>query len=247
MNTKNRTELVSIALALAFLGACASNPNKAKDIEKVDTRAAYQGESIGMNDNKEVIIQKQTGADVELRNLGWQSYDLERKIQSDHELLTRCREELADPRLGGSGSITDIPEIDTLKPPSQVKDELGIAANGQLKVVKKEMYLERLNAEREYVETLRQQQKVIAKHKTNCERQMKITRVKFGLPAERYTSKGHFKNGSFVQTRRAENSLDDAFSIASEEAAAHGSDAKEKAVKGDTAAKAPAEAAPPAQ
>ena len=222
MKNKNLVRICSVFYAafcaVLILSGCSSNPNKAKDLDtKVDAKGAYHGEVIGLNDNKEVVIEKQQNADAELRELGWKQYDLEQKIHTDHESLTRCREELADPRLGGSGNMTEIPEIDTMKTVSQVKEELGITENGSLKLVKKEMYLDRLKAERDYVEALKQEQKTIDKFRSNCERDMKITRVKHGLPAERYAGKGYYKGGVYVQTRRAEHNLDDAFSIVSEE------------------------------
>jgi hypothetical protein len=215
----------SAVLLAGAISGCSSNPNKAKDLDtKLDTKGAIGGEQIGLNDNKEVVIQKQANTDAELRELGWKEYDLEQKIHSDHELLTQCREELADPRLGGSGNMTEIPEIDTMKTPAQAKEELGITENGQLKLVKKEFYMERLKAERDYVDSLKGEQKLIGKYKANCEREMKISRVKHGLPSDRYTGKGYYKDGVYVQTRRAEHNLDDAFSIASEEAHKRGTD-----------------------
>lgn len=228
MKKQSLVRLATLSV-LVLAAACSSNPNKAKDLDtKIDAQGGYQGQVIGLNDDKEVIIQKQTSTDAELRELNWKQYELEQKLASDHQLLTRCREEMADPRLGGSGNMTEIPEIDTMKTPTQVKEEMGITENGSLKMVRKEMYLDRLKTERDYLDALKGQHKMIERYKVSCEREMKIARVKQGLPADRYVGKGYYKDGVYIQTRRAEHNLDDAFSINSEETSKKTSSAGEQ-------------------
>lgn len=214
---------------------CASNPNKAKDIDtKLDTKGNYQGSKIGLNENKEVVVQTETAADDELRQLSWRNYDLEKKIAASSDHLTRCRNEVADPRLGGSGQVTEIPEVDSLKPMSSVKEELGLTETGGLAVVKKEMYAEILKSQRKYEESLRLTSKTVEKAKNDCDREMGYVRVKHGLPAQRYAAKGYYQNGRYVQSRAPEHNLDEAFAIASKEAAK-----SKKADEGDDVSSAP--------
>jgi len=221
---------VSISLLLSLLAAgCSSNPlNKAKDLDeqKLDKKGEFRGATIGVAENRDVVIRKESTAESELYKLASQAYELEVKLTSDHELLGRCRDELADPRLGGSGQVVEIPEIDTLKPVGEVKEEFGITAEGKLSFVRKELFGDHVAGERKYIQTLQDQVKLMAKHRKNCDREMRVGRVKAGLPGERYSGKGHYQNGKYIQTRRAEQNLDDAFAIQSEEAASVKSPAK---------------------
>ena len=210
--------LTLLASALV-LPACA-NPYKVKELDdsKLEKKGEFQGATIGVNEDREVVIEKKTEADSELRTLAAASYDLEVKLAHQHDELTRCREELADPRLGGTGSMVEIPEIDQLKPASEVKEEFGITREGKLSFVRKEMFLDRLQGQRKYDENLRGQLRLTEKHARDCARDMRVARVKAGLPGERYQGQGRYENGRYVQTRRSEKNLDDAFAIASEEA-----------------------------
>lgn len=211
------------ALILAVATACSSNPyNKAKDLkeDKLEKKGEFQGATIGVTEERDVVIRQESTAESELRKLAAKAYDLEVQLTSDYELLVRCREELADPRLGGSGKVVDIPEIDNLKPVVEVKEEFGITQEGKLSFVKKELFGDRLVGERKYIDTLKEQSKLTSKHKQTCEREMRMARVKAGLPGERYKGKGSYQNGKYIQTRRAEQTLDDAFAIQSEDAAA---------------------------
>ncbi len=209
--------------AAILLSSCSSNPyNKAKDLdeEKLEKKGEYKGATISVTENRDVVIREESTAESELRKLAAKAYELEVQLTSDYDLLVRCREELADPRLGGSGKVVEIPEIDNLKPVVEVKEEFGITREGKLSFVKKELFGDRLVGERKYIDTLKEQSKLTAKHKQTCEREMRVARVKAGLPGERYKGKGSYQGGKYIQTRRAEQNLDDAFAIQSEEAAA---------------------------
>ncbi|MBU6376716.1 MAG: hypothetical protein KGQ59_12010 [Bdellovibrionales bacterium] len=210
--------LVLISGLLIF--GCA-NPYKVKELDesKLDKKGEIQGATIGINENREVVIEQKTEADAELRKLAASAYDLEVKLAHSNDDLERCREELSDPRLGGSGKVIDIPEIDNLKPASQIQEEFGVTKDGKLRFVRTEKFLDRLTGQRKYNDTLREQLKLTEKHQKSCLRDMRAARVKAGLPGERYTGQGQYVNGAYVQTRRAEKSLDDAFAIASEEKA----------------------------
>jgi hypothetical protein len=202
------------------LSACA-NPHQVRELDdsKLEKKGEIQGAVIGLNENREVVIEQKSEADSELRKLGATAYDLEVKLTRAHEDLSRCREELSDPRLGGSGKVVEIPEIDQLRPSGEVKEEFGITKEGKLSFVRKEMFLDRLQGQRKYNDTLREQLKLMEKHQRDCARDMRSARVKNGLPGERYSGQGKYLNGRYVQTRRAEKNLDDAFAIASEESA----------------------------
>jgi hypothetical protein len=213
--------VLSVALAVSTMLSACANPYKVKELDdsKLEKKGEIQGAVIGVNENREVVIEQKSDADSELRKLAAASYDLEVKLTHSHEELSRCREDLSDPRLGGSGKIVEIPEIDQLKPAGEVKEEFGISKEGKLSFVRKEMFLDRLQGQRKYNDTLREQLKLMEKHQRDCAREMRAARVKAGLPGERYAGQGQYVNGRYLQTRRAEKSLDDAFAIASEESA----------------------------
>jgi hypothetical protein len=212
------TKTTLVLILTVFAASCASNPNKAKEIDTaMEEKGQYQGSKIGMNEDKEVVVQTEKAVDQELREESWKAADLEAKLKSDHDLLTRCRDEVADPRLGGSGTVTEIPEIDNMKPTNEVREEMGITPSGELKFVKKEMFMERLQSVRKYKDHLESMIKLVKKSRADCEREMGAARVKAGLPAKRYQAKGFFKEGQYIKTRDAEHSLDDAFEIKAKE------------------------------
>lgn len=211
-----------MTLTTATLLLSCSNPHKVKDLEedKIEAKGSYMGATIGVNDDKEAVVRTETTAETELKRIAWKNYDLEQRIASEHEVLSRCRDEIADPRLGGAGKIVEIPELDNLKPPTEVKEEMGITASGTLAIVKKEMLYDRLQSEKKYADSLASTLKLIEKHKKSCERDMGHSRAKYGLPANRFAAQGHYEGGKYIQTRGPEKTLDDAFRFASEEASA---------------------------
>ncbi len=206
--------LLLISTSALFLGACASK-EKVKQIDvKIEEKGTAVGGVIGLNDDGEAIIQTQTKADQELRGLIWQNNDLEMGLNHEVALLERCREEIADPRLGGNGEIVEIPEIDRMKPTTDLKRELGLVGS-DLVVVTKESLPKRLQAERTYQESLEKMSSQVKKHRKNCEFKMGVARTKAGLPSQRYQGKITITpDGKVGQVlERHENNLDDAFDI----------------------------------
>ena len=121
---------------------------------------------------------------------------------------------MADPRLGGNGQVAEIPDVDQMKRTEDLKEQIGITENGQLKVVKREFYQDRLQVERQYEQTMQDMFRMVNKYNQTCQREMGFARVKNGLPAERYQPVGHFdSDGKWVLERKGEQSLDDAFQI----------------------------------
>jgi len=134
-------KLLLISFTLAF-SSCSSSKYKVKNVDtKMDVKGTIQGSKIGLDEQKQAIIQTETTTEVELQKQQWANYDLEKQLSNSHEQLTRCRTDLADPRLGGSGQVVEIPEIDNMKKPANIKEEIGLDEQGNLKVVKKEYYL----------------------------------------------------------------------------------------------------------
>lgn len=218
---------LALAAALTLAAGC-SNPNKVEELDPtINQKGTFQGAKVGVTKDDEAVVQTEKEADQELRETDWGVYDLEQKLKTDHEGLTKCREELADPRLGGNGEVAEIPDIDNMKPTTEVREEMGLTPKGELKIIKKEGLMDKLSAARKYKEKLDAMVKTVKKHRTTCEREYSAARVRAGLPAKRYESVGRHQGGTYVQERAPERNLDDAFRIASEEA----SKAKKKARK----------------
>lgn len=213
---------MKIVLALAALfafQACTSNDHEVRDVETLIEKKGRVGDKdIGINKDGEAIIQEKVEADDELRRQQWTNNVLTEKFETEHFELRRCRTEISDPRLGGDGNVREIPEIDNMASTDGVKEEFGADEQGDLKVVRREYYLERLNQERKVERKLRDMLKTVSKYREDCGRKLSHARVRSGLPANRYTAKGYYSgDGTWVETRKAELTLDDAFEIKSME------------------------------
>ncbi len=208
--------LNSFLLVTAVMAICAcSSKYVAKDVEsKMDVRGNVDGAEIGLDGKKQIIIQKQATIEAELKQQQFRNYELERKLTASRDELNQCRTELADSRLGGSGKVTEIPDVDQMKTAGDVKEETGITENGELKVVKREFYADRLASERRYEQTMSDMLRTVTKFNQTCQREMGFARVKAGLPSERYQPIGHFApDGKWALERKGEKTLDDAFEI----------------------------------
>lgn len=200
---------------LVLIG-CSTNPHVIKPVSD-NLEGDYgrvDGQRIGLNDKKEVVIQKERSGEAELKIQQMENAEAEQKVTTFHEKLTQCRKELVDPRLGGTGNMVAIPEIDSMKGTNDAKEEIGLGKNGDFKVVKREYYLDRLKLERRYADTMTEMLKALNRFSRTCTQELGAARVKVGLPAERYEAVGHFEDGGrWVMDRKGEKTLDDAFQI----------------------------------
>lgn len=205
-----------IFCAVLVVVGCSTNPHVIKPVSD-NLEGDYgrvDGQRIGLNDKKEVVIQKERSGEAELNIQQMENAETEQKVTTLHEKLAQCRKEQVDPRLGGSGNMVAIPEIDSMKGTTDVKEEIGLGKNGEFKVVKREYYLDRLKLERHYADTLSEMLKALNRFSRTCNQELSAARVKVGLPAERYEAVGHFEDGGrWVMDRKGEKSLDDAFEI----------------------------------
>ena len=208
-------------LGILFLTfACTTNPHKVREVDSdIDVKGKVGQSSIGLNKDGEVIVQEDSSAEDELRQVQWTNNKLEDDLKHQVFELKNCRKDLADERLGGDGSVTSIPEVDNLSSPQEMREQFGVGSKGDLKFVKREYYLDRLKRERDYTNKLKNSVKIVAKNRETCEARMASARVRHGLPSKRYKAQGYFTGkGAWVETRKAENSLDDAFQIKAIEA-----------------------------
>lgn len=205
-----------VILMAVIATGCVTNPNEVKTLSNhsLEVKGSVNGAKLGIDDKKEIVIQEEDYADSELRIQESANSKLQSDLNHESYMLKRCRMDLSHPLLGGDSKIPEIPEIDGMRDTEEVKEELGLNESGELKVVKKTYFVERLKSARKYERALRKMLKVTEKHREECEYKMAIARHKAGLPAERYQAEGYFlPNGAWVQTRKGEQSLTDALEI----------------------------------
>ena len=207
----SETLLVIIACTLAAAFGCST-----AKIQKLDTEIATQGaignQMIGIDTKGNAVVQEEITAEAMIREIRWSNADLSQSIVYKHKELDRCRDEIADPRLGGNGDITEIPELDATKLETSVSEQFGMRKNGDLIILKKQSYQDRLNDERKYEASLKQLDRLLNKHLSKCMKENQIARVKSGLPAKRFSGVGKFNSdGSYSLMRAQESNIDDAF------------------------------------
>lgn len=211
-----------IMVALIATGCVTANENKVREIEtkNVVVKGSLGNGKVVLNSDDEIVIQEETDADNELRIQEAVNSKIQSDLNQEAHMLKRCRMDLSDERLGGSGKIPELPAVDSMKDAEDVKEELGLNEDGELKVVKRSYFVARLKAARKYERSLRKMLSTVENHREECEYKMGQARVKAGLPAERYEAQGYFIDGGvWVQTRKGEKSLSDAIEIQAEKTA----------------------------
>ena len=97
---------VLLLIELTFT-ACASNPNKAKEIEtKMERPEQISGDTaLGVNKDGNMIVQKKVMMNEELRKLQYEVYELEDRVYGNRKygslglygVLRDCKLQLSDP------------------------------------------------------------------------------------------------------------------------------------------------------
>ncbi len=212
----NTYKTVCFGAILCFLASCASNPYKVREINtQLDHSTKSGASTIGVNKRGEAIYQTETSVADEVRLQKWQNNQLASEVKSEKYQLSNCRKDLADARLGGSGEITPLPEIDQLEDESAIREKLGINEGGKLTVLKRAYLKDHIQKQRQLNTSLSRLAQIIKNSRAKCESKMGAARVRAGLSSKRYNAEGYFRDsGSWVQTQKPESSLDDAFEIA---------------------------------
>lgn len=200
-----------IVLSLPGLIACASS-NKVRHIDtEIDVKGSAQNGLIGLKDGV-AVIQEVRPVDHELRSLKWNNNALEDKLLSNNVAIQRCRADMADPRLGGSGEAIETIQHDQIREPDQIREQIGLV-DEQLQIVREQDLVEHLKRERRYEKALESAIRDSKRARESCEIRMRFARVKAGLPAERRQGRVKISpEGNVEQVLvQHENNLDDAF------------------------------------
>ena len=155
----------AIFLVLGLVG-CATVP---KVTTQIDQKGTVNDGKIGFDKAGKIIIQRETAADDELRIQIMVNQSLYRNMKNEWWDLKKCRENLADPKNGGNGLITDLPDVEDMSTAAEPEQEMGLTEDDSLKVVRKSSFVDRLKAERKYDTTLRAMTKTLSKLLTTCE------------------------------------------------------------------------------
>jgi len=200
--------------------SCASNPDAVRPIDtKLNVRGTIGDAKLGINDKNEAIVQEERQAQDEL--LIQETVNMRLQDDANHYEgeLKECLTYMADKRLGGNGELPEIPDVSNLKTQDDVQEEFGSTEDGSLKIVKKSSFTARLKNARSYEKSLRAITKVLKKQNEGCQMKLEAARNRVGLPGKKATAEGYFNSsGKWVETRRGENSLSDAFEIQADNA-----------------------------
>jgi hypothetical protein len=211
-----KTTLVLIAGSLAVLGCASKKYGDEKIQTKLETSDKKTSEKMGFDKERNLLIQDKTSATDELMAQTHVNESLQAKLQHEYQQLKRCRTELADIRLGGTGEMAPMPEIDGIKDDPSYKETVGIDESGNLVFVRQEKFEDRIKSEKNAEQSYRRLTKVIAGNREQCELRMRKARVENGLPAERTPAVTRYEGGQVIIVQPAERNLDDAFRFANE-------------------------------
>jgi hypothetical protein len=162
-----------LLLLILFSVAC-STPHEVKELEsgELDIKGSTTYGKVGLNEKKQVVIRNEKSADFELTVQQMANERLRDEAIREVRVLQLCREELADPRLGGNGKITNLPAVDGLQAVVEQREEVGLDEGGNLNVVQEEYFMERLKAERKYEKDVRRLLETATKHRKECDMQL---------------------------------------------------------------------------
>ena len=203
--------------AAFFFAACATKKYGDEKLDtKLDAGNNKTSEKFGFDKERNLLMQEKISATDELMVQTHVNEELRSKLQHEYHQLRRCRVDLADVRLGGSGEMAPMPEIDGINADNVYKETVGIDESGELIFVRQEKFEDKYKAEKTQEKTLRRLQKVVANNKNDCELRMRKARVEKGLPAERTPAVIRYEGGQPVIVQPAEQNLDDAFKFANQ-------------------------------
>lgn len=171
---------VILLAVLTMSVGCSTTKYQVQEIEtkNFEAKGKTHDGKIGVNDKNQLVIKNERSVEYELKVQTLVNYTLREKADGALFHLKACRKKLADPRLGGSGKISPITDIDSLRPIPEMREEMGLDEEGDLKIVSEEFLEERLKAERRYEKELRGIHDVAERHLEECESELDLVKYK---------------------------------------------------------------------
>jgi hypothetical protein len=197
-------------LGLSILGACSSGPVVVQ-VEEVPTtveRPNYvSGEWMGLRDGV-VVVQRRKQLSEELRKLQNEVFGLEDEIYGSraygspglYGVLKKCRNFLADKRIGGSGKLNPMEAVE--RPTEQEKDfKFGIDDKGNLLAVDEEVLVDRISRFRGFRSVLTDRRSHFEQQIDICDQDYRTALVDHGMNPDDTMAKAGWVHIPQVGTR----------------------------------------------
>lgn len=167
MTWKQTTIFATCLLLIEILfTACATNPNKVKDIDTKleNTQDVGAGSTLGVKDGY-MVVQKKVMMNEELRKLQYQVYELEDRVYGSRKfgslglygVLRDCRLQLSDPKNGGDGKLRWTEPVDRITDKEE-EFQIGLDESKKLVGVSEEFLADRIKRFKGYEKVLNQRQ-----------------------------------------------------------------------------------------
>ena len=158
--------MLLLSIAVLFIAGCASNPNKAKEIDtEMERSEQVSGDTrMGVKDGN-LVVQKKVKMNEELRRLQNEVYSLEDKVYGNRKFnskglygaLRGCRKDLTSKKYGGDGKLMWTEPLDRITD-KEDKWDVGIDEEDKIVAVSEEFLLDRIKRFKGYKQTLQKRQ-----------------------------------------------------------------------------------------
>jgi hypothetical protein len=187
---KLETEMTIVVVTYAVLAmtvtGCATTRVASINTEVESGHGMVQGQLIAVDTDGKAIIQEEVDAQNELRLQIWKNADIRAVLESYYADLEICVRDTQDPRLGWNGTPIQIPDLDRIELQAPTTEEFGKTSSGDLKVVRKTVFIERLKSERTLESNLIAFTKIVQKRYKECNRDLRTARINAGYPGVDY-------------------------------------------------------------
>ncbi|MCB0422467.1 MAG: hypothetical protein KDD61_15815 [Bdellovibrionales bacterium] len=167
-----------------FIGACASNPHKAKEIETEMEKSSNVGDGsqVGVKDGN-LVVQKKVEMNEELRRIQNRVYGLEDRVYGNRKYgskglygaLKDCRKQLTSKEMGGDGKLMWTEPIDRVTDKEE-EFEIGIDEKEKIVGVSEEFLKDRIKRFREYRRVLQKREDEYEEKLEICDSKLKAAR-----------------------------------------------------------------------
>ncbi|HND86395.1 MAG TPA: hypothetical protein PLU50_11325, partial [Pseudobdellovibrionaceae bacterium] len=142
----SRLSKMFLVFLVLILSSCASNPNKAKEVqtEMENPSEVGAGVKVGLNEKGEMITRKKVAMNEALAQLQQDVNEMEIDIYGDETLgrsglygvLSECLDRSVEKKNGGDGKLKRLPEKAILVPPEEATQvKIGLDENNKLVAV----------------------------------------------------------------------------------------------------------------
>jgi hypothetical protein len=155
--------IISVVAGISLLSGCAHDPNKAEKLntELAKNDATVAGETVGVNTNGSMVVQRKVLMSEELRRLQNEVYELEDHVYGNQKygskglygVLKQCKIELSDKHNGGDGKLIWTEPLERVTDKEDVL-KIGVDEKDKLVGVSEEFLKDRIERFRAYKQIL---------------------------------------------------------------------------------------------